>query len=182
MILLRPWKSYHKIYGNMFPFLLGIGNGGSNPTGFWCFAFTCWQVKHLEMNSATSLFIQSHQKFRLSSLYILVPLGCIVILDLCASSSMSCLKFLTLGTHSLFLYLNPPSKPMFHYSGSFANALANHFCKISSLFWASRMRSIKVGYTTRQPKRLPSLVEIGWMLNSKNCFQCLPFSNHQRGS
>ena len=130
----------------------GIGSGCRSPEGFWCSTLTCWQVKHFDTYSSTSRFILSHQKFLFTSLYIFVPPGWMVSRDLCASSRMSLLRLSSSGTQSLSLHLNPPSATMLHSSGSFAEALANHFIISSFFCWASSMRLMGVDCATRHPK------------------------------
>ena len=42
-------------------FQTGMGKGSNKSSGFWCFVFTHWQVRHRATNSVMSLFIPGHQ-------------------------------------------------------------------------------------------------------------------------
>jgi hypothetical protein len=53
----------------------GMGNGWSNPLGFWCSALTHWHTSHCATNLAASTFIPLHQYLSRISTYILVALG-----------------------------------------------------------------------------------------------------------
>ena len=50
-------KPLTKSMAIMSHFHSGMGYCCNNPEGLWCSSFTCWQVRHLETNSAISLFI-----------------------------------------------------------------------------------------------------------------------------
>ncbi|MFS7994643.1 hypothetical protein Hanom_Chr12g01108441 [Helianthus anomalus] len=90
-------------------FHTGISNCCSSPEGFWCSVFTCEQVKHLDTYSAISFFIPIHQKLFLKSWYILLFPGCMVYLDLWASSKILFLKFSLLRYPNSFLVESPNS-------------------------------------------------------------------------
>lgn len=54
----------------------------SNLADFWCFAFTCGQIKHLATNYPLSLFIPFHHKYLCKFWYIFVLSGYMINLDL----------------------------------------------------------------------------------------------------
>src|SRR3954464_2549336 len=57
-------------------FHCGTSKGWSGPTGRRCKALTCWQGRHLEMNSATSFLAPGREYCPRRSWYILVLPGC----------------------------------------------------------------------------------------------------------
>jgi len=126
----------------MWHFHLGIGNGTSNPGGFLCSAFTCWQTKHLWTNLKISIFIPSHQKLWRWSCYIFVLPGWAVYGVQWASCIIFSFISATSGTHNLHLNLNTLSS-IWNSLSSPSYTFFIIFLICVSLCWASLILSYK---------------------------------------
>ena len=120
----------------MSHFHSGIGNYCRNLEGLWCSNFTCWQVRHLDTKSATSLFIPFYQYVFFKSWYILVEPGWILEVEKWAFI-ISFLSSSTSGTHSLVPKRNMPSLSITKSRDWLCCTSNINFYNWGSLLWAT---------------------------------------------